>query len=146
MAPDTVPVRLLDLLSATARELVEALDASACAISRAIGDVLILVAEFVTDQPTLQQGQGFLVTDYPLTEEVLTERVARALTVADPDADEAEVKLLHELGFGSLLMLPLELAGKVWGLVEVYRNDTSGFTEEQIDAASAIVAGASARM
>ena len=37
-------MRLLDLLSATANELVHRLDADGCAISRVIGDVLILVA------------------------------------------------------------------------------------------------------
>jgi GAF domain-containing protein len=125
-------LRLLDALTNLADDLVSELDAEACALSRVIGEVLILVAERVPDGGTLQQGQGYLVSDYPQTEEVLATREPRALTLDDPDADEAEARLLRELGFGALLMTPLELSGELWGLVEVYRTSRRPFTEPQI--------------
>jgi GAF domain-containing protein len=125
-------VRLLDALTSLADSLVSALDADACALSRVIGEVLILVAERVPDGGTLQQGQGYLVSDYPQTEEVLARREPRALTLDDPNVDEAEARLLRELGFGALLMTPLELTGELWGLVEVYRTSRRPFTETQI--------------
>jgi transcriptional regulator with GAF, ATPase, and Fis domain len=128
-------LRLLDALTNLADNLVTELDADACALSRVIGEVLILVAERVPDDGTLQQGQGYLVSDYPQTEEVLSTREPRALTLDDPVVDEAEARLLRELGFGALLMTALELNDEVWGLVEVYRTSRLPFTEAQISRA-----------
>jgi GAF domain-containing protein len=125
-------LRLLDALSTLADTLVEQLDSDACALSRVIGEVLILVAERVPNGGTLQQGQGYLVSDFPQTEEVLLTREPRALTLDDPLVDEAESRLLRELGFGALLMTPLELNGELWGLVEVYRVERRPFTEAEI--------------
>jgi GAF domain-containing protein len=125
-------LRLLDALSTLADTLVEQLDSDACALSRVIGEVLILVAERVPNGGTLQQGQGYLVSDFPQTEEVLLTREPRALTLDDPLVDEAESRLLRELGFGALLMTPLELNGELWGLVEVYRVKRRPFTEAEI--------------
>ena len=120
------------MLSAMADDLIERLDADACAISRVIGDVLILVAERVPDGRTLLQGQGYLVPDYPQTAEVLQTRKPRALTLADSDLDPAEASVLRMHGFGSLVMLPLLLQGEVWGLVEAYRLDVRAFTDADI--------------
>ena len=52
----------------------------------------------------------------------------RALSLDDPVVDEAEARLLRELGFGALLMTALELGDEVWGLVEVYRSSRRPFT------------------
>ena len=125
-------LRLFDALTNLADNLVTELDGDACALSRVIGEVLILVAEHVPDTGTLQQGQGYLVSDYPQTEEVLLTREPRALTLDDPLVDDAEARLLRELGFGALLMTALELNGEVWGLVEVYRASRRPFTEAEI--------------
>jgi GAF domain-containing protein len=125
-------LRLLDALSKLADTLVEELDGDACALSRVIGEVLILVAERVPDGGTLQQGQGYLVSDFPQTAEVLLTQEPRALTLDDALVDESEARLLRELGFGALLMTPLELNGELWGLIEVYRLEPRPFTEEEI--------------
>jgi GAF domain-containing protein len=124
--------RLQDILSTMADDLVARLDADACAISRVIGDVLIIVAERTPDGETLQQGQGYLVPDFPQTEEVLRSREPRALTLDDPDLDAAEALVLRDYGFGALVMLPLELDGNAWGLVEVYRKERRAFTDAEI--------------
>jgi GAF domain-containing protein len=129
-----------DLLTLAARALVDATGSSACAISRVVGDVLIMLAEHASDGRTLQLGLGFLVSDFPLTAAVLADREPRALTLADPDADEAEAALLREYGFGALLMLPLEVDGEVWGLVEIYRADARPFGDDDVAAAYAVLA------
>jgi GAF domain-containing protein len=126
---------LLDVLNGVAADLVESLDADACAISRVIGDVLIMVAEHVPEGRTLLHGQGYLVSDYPQTGEVLETLVPRGLTLADPDVDDAEASVLREQGFASLLMSPLLVKGGVWGLTEVYRLDARPFTQEQVEQA-----------
>jgi hypothetical protein len=133
---DTAGVRLHDVLNATARSLVARLDADACTISRVIGDVLIFVSEFSPAGRNLQLGQGFLVPDFPETEAMLADGLPRMLTLADVDVDSSEARLLHELGFGALLMLRLDLGGQPWGLVEVYREGVRPFAE-----ADAVTAG-----
>lgn len=138
--PDAFTVRLLDLLSATASDLVDRLDADACAISRVIGDVLILVAESAPPGHTLQLGQGYLVPDYPVTQKVLSTREACAITLAQDEVDPAEAAVLHELGFESLLMLPLDIGGAAWGLVEIYRAAPRPFDADEMRLATAIVA------
>jgi GAF domain-containing protein len=132
-------LKLLDVLSRLADELVARLDADACAISRVIGDVLILVAERVHDGGTLQMGQGYLVPDFPQTAEVLQTGEPRTLTLDDPDLDAAEASVLNAHGFGALAMFTLELNGVVWGLVEVYRRERRAFSEAEINLASELI-------
>lgn len=123
-------LRLGDALHARVQELRACLDADACAISRVIGDVLIVVASDVSDGVTLQFGQGFLVSDYPVTKRVLDTGEPVALTVAEADVDEAEARVLRELGFAALAMLRFDVAGERWGLVEAYRLDARPFAAD----------------
>jgi GAF domain-containing protein len=132
-------LRLRDVLATMADDLVDELHADACAISRVIGDVLILVAERAHDGTGLQQGQGYLVSDFPQTAEVLQSGAPRALTLDDADLDSAEAFILREHGFGSLVMLPLELNGAAWGLVEVYRVERRAFTDAEIRRAGELI-------
>jgi transcriptional regulator with GAF, ATPase, and Fis domain len=141
----TSNLRLFDLLAETARELVDRLTADATAVSRMIGDVLILVAECAPEGRTLQMGQGFLVPDYPATQAVLATGTPQALTTADVDPDEQEVRVLDELGFASLLLLRLELGAATWGLVEVYRVEPRAFDVDEIRLAAEILARTSER-
>jgi GAF domain-containing protein len=127
-----------DLLRAMSQLLVEDMDATACAISRAIGDLLVALAEHTTAQ-SVNSGHGYLISDYPATREVLEDRKAMSVAVSDSAADEQEVKLLRELGFDSLIMLPMVCGGELWGLVEVYDNRAQGFGPEDIALAQSIV-------
>jgi transcriptional regulator with GAF, ATPase, and Fis domain len=133
--PDTVNRRLLDVLTSLAEELVTRLDADACAISRVIGDVLIMVAEKVPPNRSLLHGQGYLVSEYPQTAEVLATGVPRALTLDDRDLDDGEAAVLRDQGFASLVMVPLIVAGERWGLVEVYRIEPRAFDDATKQAA-----------
>jgi GAF domain-containing protein len=114
-------------------------------MSRVIGDVLILVAESAPEGSTLQLGQGYLVPDYPRTQEVLATREPYTLTLADDVVDPEEASVLRELGFQSLLMLPLDLGVNRWGLVEVYRSAPRPFSTDDVRIATEIIAKASAQ-
>jgi GAF domain-containing protein len=127
--PDAVNRRLLDVLTSLAEELVTRLDADGCAISRVIGDVLIMVAEKVPPNRSLLHGQGYLISEYPQTAEVLSTGEPRALTLEDRDLDESEASVLREQGFASLVMTPLFLGSETWGLVEVYRIEPRPFDD-----------------
>jgi GAF domain-containing protein len=133
--PDAPNLRLLDVLSNLAEDLCNRLGADGCVISRVIGDVLIMVADRAPEGVTLQQGQGYLVPDFPATAEVLATGRPCTLTLDDPGVDEAEAAILRMHGFGALLMLPLTLNGSGWGLVELYRTRTQRFTEDEMQLA-----------
>jgi GAF domain-containing protein len=130
--------RLLDVLTSLAEELVGRLDADACAVSRVIGDVIILVAQQVPPNRTLLQGQGYLVSDYPVTADVLASGRPRTLTLDDPDVDEAEASVLRVTGFGALVLVPLVVGGETWGLVEVYRIEPRAFDAADAETAAAL--------
>lgn len=120
------------LLQATCVELVTLLDASGCSMSRMIGDLLVELSDHLRSGER-RSLELFLVSDYPLTQEVIEGGEPRVVLRSDPDADPAEAALLERLGFDSLLMLPLRSRGQSWGLIEVYMDRP--FTEEEIQLA-----------
>jgi GAF domain-containing protein len=126
------------LLAALARLLVEALDANACTISRAIGDLLVGLVDYSPDGP-VQAGHGYLISDYPATRDVLEQVRPEVVSVSNPAADPQEVELLRQLGFDALLMLPLERGGEVWGLVEVYGGRDDAFAGDAVTTARHVV-------
>jgi hypothetical protein len=133
---------VFELLQRAARDLVVALDADACAVSRALGDVLVQVAEHAPDGRTFHLGRGFLVSQFPTTDEVLRGGGACAVSLGDPDADPAETAVLRDLDVGAVLMLTLRGRDAAWGLVELYRADPATFDATDIRRAEAIVARA----
>ena len=84
-------------------------------------------------------GHGYLISDYPLTRTVIETREPRSVYAPDPDADPAETSLLRELGFDSLLMLPIEADDAAWGLVEVYGSGRP-FEVADVEVAQRLVA------
>ena len=136
IAAETSVSRVLHVACA---ELVELFDASFASVSRIIGDLLVELSGYRrSGEP--HPLELFLVTDYPLTQEVIDAGEPRIVRRADPGADPAEAALLERLGFDSLLMLPLRSHGQSWGLVEVYADDDRVFPEEEIERALQIVA------
>jgi GAF domain-containing protein len=111
-----------EILGVTAESLVQVLDAPACTISRVIGDLLVDLVQHQREGKPDRLGHGYLISDYPLTRAVIETREPETVYAGDPGADEAETRLLAELGFDSLLMLAIEAENQAWGLVEVYGN------------------------
>ncbi|MGZ8692634.1 MAG: GAF domain-containing protein [Gaiellaceae bacterium] len=126
------------LLNAACEELVTTLDAAGCSVSRTIGDLLVELAQCVRVADPLPLAL-YLVSDYPLTQEVIQQGEPRVVSRADPNADPAETELLERLGFDSLLMLPLRARDR-WGLVEIYGDDRE-FGTAEIETAASLVAG-----
>jgi GAF domain-containing protein len=118
------------LLGAACRELVELLDATACAISRVIGDLLVGLDEHTTSGRPLAHGHEYLISDFPLTREVVETGEPRWVSRLDRHADEQEATLLSRLGFESLLMVSLPADDGCWALVEVY-EESGAFDEER---------------
>jgi GAF domain-containing protein len=126
------------LLHVACQELVTTLDAAGCSVSRTIGDLLVELAQCMRTEDPLPLAL-YLVSDYPLTQEVIERGEPRVVSRADPNADPAETDLLERLGFDSLLMLPLQSRDR-WGLVEIY-GDGREFGTTEIETAAALVGG-----
>jgi transcriptional regulator with GAF, ATPase, and Fis domain len=133
------------LLAATCREVVELLDATACAVSRVIGDLLVGLDEYTLSGRPLAHGHEYLISDYPLTQEVIERGEPRYVLRLDEDADAKETELLERLGFDSLLMVCLPAGGECWGLIEVY-GGARGFGEGDSQVAERVAALAGERL
>jgi transcriptional regulator with GAF, ATPase, and Fis domain len=108
------------VLATICEELVALLDATACAVSRVVGDLLVGLDEHTLSRRPLEYGHEYLIPDYPVTQEVVESGEPRQVSRLDPAADPTETALLEKLGFESLLMVCLPSGGACWGLVEVY--------------------------
>jgi len=133
------------LLAGTCQELVVLLDATACAVSRVIGDLLVGLDEYTLASRPLEHGHEFLIPDYPLTREVVESGEPRRVSRFDPDAERTETELLQQLGFDTLLMVCLPSGGECWGLIEVY-GTKGGFNEEQAEVARSVARAAGERL
>jgi putative nucleotidyltransferase with HDIG domain len=119
-------------LRAAARELPELLEATGCVVSQLEGKVLRELAGWWRDG----KGPGpefadyaYLLDDYPLTRAALETREPKAISLADDAVEPTEAFVLRELGMEAVLMLPFVVAGRPWGLVEVYDERPRRFAE-----------------
>jgi len=78
----------------------------------------------------------YLLDDFPATRSVLLEQRPALIDVADPAADEAEVRYLVSIGQRSMAMVPLVAAGRTIGLVEVTSARQAAFDERSVELAT----------
>jgi hypothetical protein len=134
------------LLAETCRGLVELLDAEACAISRVVGDLLVGLEEYApSNKRPLATGHEYLISDFPLTREVVEHRRPRLVSLLDDEPEPSEAAVLEKLGYDSLLMLCLPVGEGCWALVEAYRSG-SRFAEQDGALAEQLVAIAGRRL
>jgi diguanylate cyclase (GGDEF)-like protein/PAS domain S-box-containing protein len=81
------------------------------------------------------EDERFLLSDFPATEGVLASGEAAQVLVSDPDADAAEVKLLDEMGYRSLLMVPLLAGARSIGVLEACAEADRPWSRTQIHSA-----------
>ena len=125
------------VLETACREITETLDASACLVSRVVGDLLVSLVEFSRAERGPGIGHEYLISDYPLTHEVIERGEPRVVSLLDDAPEPTEAELLEKLGFESLLMVCMPSQGTCWGLVEVYGEGRS-FDDRQAGIAKAI--------
>jgi diguanylate cyclase (GGDEF)-like protein len=80
----------------------------------------------------------FALHDYPLTEKVLREQEAAQVLAEDPDADPAEVELLLNLGYRSMLLVPVIHRGASLGILEAQSATDRPWTRTEINRARII--------
>jgi GAF domain-containing protein len=89
--------------------------------------------ETLTTHDGIEPGERYSFDDYPTTEHVIEDQVLGQLVVDDPAADEAERRLLADLGYAALLMAPVISRGTTVGLIEVSRRTGRPWTSGEID-------------
>ena len=114
------------------KSLVFVVGATACSASRVVGDYLVDATEHALREVWLGDEAAYRISDFPLTAEVLRSGEPRAVSFLQSDVDPAEAFILRELGMNALLLLPLKVDGRPWGLVEVYEMRLRRFTEDDI--------------
>ena len=78
----------------------------------------------------LGEDTAYLISDFPVTKEVLETISVRSISFLDEDLDRAEAFVLRELGMNCALLVPLVVHGQSWGLVEIYDMRLRRFTPE----------------
>jgi diguanylate cyclase (GGDEF)-like protein len=82
--------------------------------------------------------ERFPVANYPLTAHVLREQEAMQVLVGDPGADPREAELLLNLGYRSVLIVPVVSRGESLGIVEAYSHAERPWTRTEINRARII--------
>jgi diguanylate cyclase (GGDEF)-like protein len=128
------------------KTLVFVVGATACSASRVVGDYIVDATEHALREVSLGEEAAYRISDFPLTAEVLRSGEPRAISFVDGDVDRSEAFILRELDMNALLMLPVRLRGKAWGLVELYEMRHRRFGEEDVAVAQFLVAQAERRL
>ena len=127
------------------KSLVFVVGATACAASRVVGDCIVDAAEHALREVSLGAEAAYRIADFPLTADVLRSGEPRAVSFGDGDVDPAEAFILRDLGMNALLMLPIRVGGRSWGLIELYEMRLRRFGADDIAVAQFLVAQAERR-
>jgi GAF domain-containing protein len=128
------------------KALVFVVGATGCSASRVVDDYLVEATGHALREISLGDEAAYRISDFPLSAEVLRSGEPRVVSFLDDDVDPAEAFILRELGMNALLMLPLNVRGRPWGLVEVYDMRLRRFTEDDVAVAQFLVVQAERRL
>ena len=131
-----------ELLEAFAGELNALVDGTAVAISCLEGNVLHEAAGYWPDAiPTEKRfaEYGYLLDDYPATRATLEARRPTSISLADEGVDPSEAFVLRELTMASVLVVPIVVSHRPWGIAEVYDARIRRFEESEIALADLFV-------
>lgn len=129
------------ILGTVAEKMADAVGATACVISEwsLEADVPILLAEFDTQSASVNGSHELpAVSRYPAAYRRLNNREPVTIRVDDLNGDADEVALMRQLGWGTVLALPLVAAYHVLGHVEVYDARRRDFSEADVRLAATL--------
>ncbi len=140
---ETSSAGVLDRLCKT---LVFVVGATACSASRVVGDLVVDATEHALREVRLGDHASYRIADFPATAEVLRSGRPHTMSFADRDVDPAEAFVLRDLGMNALLMLPVVVDGRPWGLVELYEMRLRAFEDDEVVVAQFLVHQAERRL
>ncbi|WP_336922004.1 EAL domain-containing protein [Aquipuribacter sp. SD81] len=134
-AGDLGPLRQRLERARTDFDLTQAVRGSATALGA--DDVLLSVLRLdrlVVVQPPgwTKDEVSYNLADYPATVRCLQDGRPLSVRTDDPDADAGEVRVLRELGFRSVLVLPLLHDGAAIGVLEVYSRAQRSWSDREL--------------
>jgi diguanylate cyclase (GGDEF)-like protein len=134
------------VLDRLCKGLVFVVGATGCQASRVVGAYLVDVARHSLREVSLGHEAAYRISDFPLTAETLRLGEPRTVSFLEKEVDPAEAFILRELGMNALLMLPVRIRGRSWGLVELYEMRTRRFTDDDVSLAEFLVSQAERRL
>jgi diguanylate cyclase (GGDEF)-like protein len=134
------------VLDRLCKALVFVVGATACSASRVAGEYLVDVAVHALREVPLSDEAAYRIRDFPLTAEALLKGEPRTVSFLDGEVDPAEAFVLRQLSMNALLMLPLRVHGKSWGLIELYEMRLRRFSADDVAVAEFLTAQAERRL
>jgi diguanylate cyclase (GGDEF)-like protein len=128
------------------KALVFVVGATACSASRVVGDYVVDATEHALREVWLGDEAAYRIADFPLTADVLRSGEPRSVSFVDSHVDPSEAFILRDLGMNALLMLPIRVAGRSWGLIELYEMRLRRFGQDDVAVAQFLVAQAERRL
>jgi putative nucleotidyltransferase with HDIG domain len=125
IATEQVSQRMLRVAS---RELTLMLNGEACLVSQVENGLLREVADYSSSDQQIARGLSYYLADYPTTAAVLETGVPCSICMDDAGADPAELFVLREMEMQAVLLVPLIVEGRTWGLIEIYDTRTRVFS------------------
>ena len=135
-----------DVLSRLCKGLVFVVGATACQASRVVGSYLVDAEKHALREVSLGDEAAYRISDFPLTAETLRLGEPRAISFLEGEVDPAEAFILRELGMNAMLMVPLRVRGRSWGLVELYEMRLRRFNEDDASIAQFLATQAERRL
>ncbi len=148
------PATVQRLLETAADEVVRALSADSVSISRLEPGTwtlrtLVNAGVLGPNEERTPDAELYQLEDYRHFEPVFRHRRIWLASVTDPQADPADVSLLHELDKGSSLTAPLVVDGALWGELYAAWVDPAASSRTvsvaHVEAVTAILGGAISR-
>jgi len=116
------------MLRVATRELTVMLNCRACLVSQLEDGLLREVADYSSSEQQVARGLSYYLADYPTTAAVLETGVPCSISADDKGADPAELFVLREMEMQSVLIVPLTVEARTWGLIEIYDTRTRVFS------------------
>ena len=134
------------MLSRLCKGLVFVVGATACQASRVVGGYLVDAEKHALREISLGDEAAYRISDFPLTAETLRLGEPRAISFLEGEVDPAEAFILRELGMNAMLMVPLRVRGRSWGLVELYEMRLRRFNDDDVAVAQFLATQAERRL
>ena len=125
-AEDSLP----EVLERLSKAIAFVVGATATLISKIEGPRLADTTKHTLRDVDLGEDNTYLIEDYPVTREVLETRSVRSISFLDDDIDSAEAFVLREVQMNAVMLVPLVVRDRPWGLVEIYDMRLRRFTVE----------------
>ncbi len=104
--------------------------ATATNISKVEGARLADMTKHTLRDVDLGEDSAYLIADYPVTQQVLDTAAVRSISFLDDEVESGEAFVLRELEMNAVMLVPLVVRGRSWGLVEIYDMRLRRFTPD----------------